>query len=632
MSTSSCTCYRLQVESFAVTRSKTHHGFDDPGSVTLRAELGDAGDDPLSTHPIGASATTRRMIPPRYQRRDDDDGPYLTCTEAPNVSVRIERGFVVTGAMARKYPEHSLFVDGAAQGEPFMDVSRRIYNLDHHEGCVRAFTLATCEQAMVMVLKGLDLDAERWTVYANEPDLDTVLAIWVLLNHRRLGDGENDLRTRVMPLVRLQGAIDAHGFDLAELTGFPEPLQRETLSRIESLRADEIARKAEGTWTTSDPLDYAAGVLAALDEMMYRAADFADASDVEELERVPLGGDRFAVLCRSASGIYEVEQQLRDVHGERVGLVLLEREPFAWTVRQVDPFLPVPLSGLYDRLNLVDPHVVGHNRWGGSEDIGGSPRTRGTGLDARAIAAVCRWVYRPPGTAARVRAVASAAVLGLAAVAVALALAGLATPGTTRMWPLQGLWSSVRGSAVFSVSLTVVAWALVMGFGRRMPRLTGLRRPTGGAWTVFAIPLAVGAAGGGAWVALTGATGAGVGWWSVVWVALGAASAEVIFRGVVEGRLARVFRIMTPGGERFVSVPVAVSAVLSAIATLLLFPGTPLLAEVVPVAATSVAGVAALVVGLAAGAIRERSGSVWVAAASHAAIAAATWFAVAGVP
>jgi hypothetical protein len=41
--------------------------------------------------------------------------------------------------------------------EPFMDLEKQIYNFDHHEGCKRPFTLSTCEQVLVMILKGMDL-------------------------------------------------------------------------------------------------------------------------------------------------------------------------------------------------------------------------------------------------------------------------------------------------------------------------------------------------------------------------------------------------------------------------------------------------------------------------------------------
>ena len=68
-----------------------------------------------------------------------------------------------------------------------MDHERQVYNFDHHEGCVRAFTLASCEQTLVMYMKGLDLQGREWNIFANEPDLDTILAIWILLNHSRIG-------------------------------------------------------------------------------------------------------------------------------------------------------------------------------------------------------------------------------------------------------------------------------------------------------------------------------------------------------------------------------------------------------------------------------------------------------------
>ena len=38
---------------------------------------------------------------------------------------------------------------------------------------------------MVLVVKGFDLKSGEWTLWANEPDLDTVLAIWVLLRGNR---------------------------------------------------------------------------------------------------------------------------------------------------------------------------------------------------------------------------------------------------------------------------------------------------------------------------------------------------------------------------------------------------------------------------------------------------------------
>src|SRR6059036_2949344 len=119
----------------------------------------------------------------------------------------------IADSAARKAAPGTIYLDGAAEGGPFLDVEKGLFNLDHHEGCVRSFTLATCEQAMVVIRKGMDLQRRDWTIYANDPDLDTVLAIWVLLNHVRLNELNGKTRVRIMPLLRLQGLIDAQGLE-----------------------------------------------------------------------------------------------------------------------------------------------------------------------------------------------------------------------------------------------------------------------------------------------------------------------------------------------------------------------------------------------------------------------------------
>jgi hypothetical protein len=160
---------------------------------------------------IGEAAANGNTIPERYVVKEIGGSRALTCLEAPNLSVNITRGFSVSASNARKAPPGTIYLDGCAQSEPFLDHEKKIYNLDHHEGCVRAFTLSTCEQVLVMILKGLDLREREWKVYANEPDMDTILAVWLIFNHLRISRKE-PLHIRFLyALVRLEGVIDALG-------------------------------------------------------------------------------------------------------------------------------------------------------------------------------------------------------------------------------------------------------------------------------------------------------------------------------------------------------------------------------------------------------------------------------------
>ena len=137
----------------------------------------------------------------------------------PSVKLVVEPGRVIQERERASFPDQCIFLDGMFDGPPMLDNQRRHYVLDHHRGVVRAFTLATCEQAVVMVAGGLPLDEGTWWLYVNEPDLDAVLAAWVLLNDDRLLADDRRRLWNVMPLIRVEGVIDAHGLDMGVVSG-----------------------------------------------------------------------------------------------------------------------------------------------------------------------------------------------------------------------------------------------------------------------------------------------------------------------------------------------------------------------------------------------------------------------------
>jgi hypothetical protein len=555
------------------------------------------------------------MLPVRYQVKEDEDGRYLTCLEASNISVRIDRALSISASSARKYPKGTILLDGAAKGEPFIDSSRGIYNLDHHEGCVRSFTLSTCEQAMIVIRKGLDLDAERWTVWANDPDLDTVLAVWLLLNHRRIDENDSAVRKKIMPIVRLQGVIDAHGFELKELTAFPDNLQDAALTVINGLRSEEVELKKENRWGDTDFLDFTVASLQKLDELVYTPHDFEEGHAVEELAREAILPQRIAVACRTEAGIYEVEEQLRDLHGDRLGLVILEREPGMYTLRQVDPFLPTNLEALYDRLNLLDPEAVGEARWGGSTEIGGSPRGGRTGLSLREIMFIIRWVYQPPSGGRRLAAVAIGVAAAVATLAVSIIAGGSqlgsgVPPGLMVRGGLSGAAVSAAVLAVFGLGLVYLGhsrqpgrygfrWIRGLGFLAVLP-VTAVLGLAGGAWTSTPVPAAK--------ATMLGAFAVMI---------IGIVGIETLLRGALHGHLLRFFPVMAASGRLFISVPNAVAAVVySGAVTICLLPPAWLTADIGGWW-MGWAG-AALIFGLVCGGVRERSRSVWAAVILHA--------------
>jgi hypothetical protein len=326
--------------------------------------------------------------PGRYRVVADEGGNALLCGNATNLRLRVAKGLTVNKRGRRQYRPQTIFLDGVYGGAPFCDNEARHYSLDHHAGCVRGFTLATCEQAVVMLLQGLPLGVGDWTLYVNDPDLDSVMAAWVLMNHLELLRSNRELLRGAMPLIRLEGVIDAHGTDMELLAALPADLHARTRAQIDELMRRERELKSAGKWFSTDWNEYTRTMLETLDALLYPEDMLAELRAIQESGRATLG-DRMAVLIKSTDGIYEVEARLKKRYGSLLGLVVLEQGGGRFTLRQVDTFLKKDLDAVYKVLNRNDPKArldgESPNVWGGSGNIGGAPRQTGSGLTGEEI-------------------------------------------------------------------------------------------------------------------------------------------------------------------------------------------------------------------------------------------------------
>ena len=526
------------------------------------------GHDSLSSQPAGQPESEERHthisakdeesapLPDRYVAQTTESGQaVLSCRETPNIMVQVERGLTVSAANARKMEQGSIFLDGAAQGPPFLDTEKHTYNFDHHEGCVRSFTLSSCEQAYIMVRKGLQLRKRDWRIHANEPDLDTILAIWIILNHSRLNDEAGEIRSKILPLVRLEGVIDVHGLEMQELACLAPTKQDEASAQIAQLMEQEIALKKGGEWAEISFSDYTVERLRQIDSMVYSPFHFDAFKIIDEIARVEITEAHIAVICHSQAGIYEVEQQLMEVHQDRLGIIVLQKDEAQYTLRQGNLFLPVNLQRVYSQLNLIDPGAKGDNRWGGSDDIGGSPRDGGTRLTVRQIGdALLRAFHKPTPME----------VLSAAVMAAVVTLVGLLTS-----WVAIHFWDN--RIAAFATALTVISVILLFFFARQYPRLYGLRLPLSRDWLLLLPGALLGGLLGGAWFPaglLEGRGTTGLGWELLLWPLLLAGAAEILFRSLAHGVLTDELRSQRSGGRWFLSWPALGSAALYSAASM----------------------------------------------------------------
>ncbi len=557
-------------------------------------------------------------FPDRYSLRERDGSWVLIGREAPGIAVRIDREFSFSEAEARRLGERTILLDGAGAFGPVVDDSAHLYNLDHHQGCLRSFTLATCEQALILVRKGLELDKGEWTIYANEPDLDSLFAIWVLLNYRRVRALTDEGRDRIVPLLRLEGAIDANGFELAEfcgLTGEELALRRATLDRLHQL---ELEARRRGEWSGDEVKEVCRRLLREVDRIAFLPADLEDEVALEEeYGHVDIGQGRVAVVCRDGAGIYEVERRLKKIWGDRLGIIALEKEPGHFTLRRSAALAGIDLETAYGQLNLFDPAVDGRppgKKWGGSDDIGGSPRSEGSGLSPQEIAKILKLAYKRPQKGEAWR-------QAWAAAGESLLAAGLAA-GAVLLLRFLG-WAPADRELALSFAplfaglvLIAASAALTRRASRGWTWLYGWRRPAGWRWWPAALGLAALAAGGAGWVPPLSSTRPAPLLLALVALAVLAVGLEMLFRGLAHGKMVLGAEIESLDGPIFLSRPTLVAA--------LLFAAFGLVAEwqagSLPsfgFGALADGGLTALLLltaGLLAGILRERSLSIWPAA------------------
>ena len=551
-------------------------------------------------------------IPQRYVVKEIEGEPWLTCVEAPNLAVKVASDLTVSAATARKSPAGTIYLDGTAQCEPFMDHQKKIYNFDHHEGVVRPFTLATCEQVLVMILKGLDLRDRQWKIYANEPDLDAILAIWLMLNHQRIGRKES-IHTRLLfSLVRLEGVIDAHGLELKSFSALPPDSLKKTQKVIDFLRKEEIQLKKDGLWEEVDLAEYTARTLHKIDRIIYKTREFSDFKGIKELARIDLTDDRIVAVVESDSGIYELESHLDDLYGDRLGLVVLKKSDGAYTIRRMDQFMAGDLEAVYERLNYVDAAVrnkLDNSKWGGSAEIGGSPRGVGSKLKPIEIAMAARDAMQKPKMSTQAFGLLKAALLAGGIVALAEIL--------QNYW--QALMTAMGFHSMDLIQNPDVGYALVLLTASLAILLLptfhkwwqfGIAQPLGNSWWWLLPAVVICAVGGGLWLPIH---------WQSQWqwleqlltyALIVPLATEVLFRGLLHGLLAKESRVQTSNGPWFLSWPVVGSAFLYAA-----YIGFRLMStfdswDVVFTGWTTGNIFGAFAFGIAAGMVRERSQSL----------------------
>jgi hypothetical protein len=288
------------------------------------------------------------------------------------------------------HPPFSIALDGYVVGAPFL-VTRAdgpFRNFNHHEVVDRSCTNATCEQARRAVVLGIyelfrDSRGRRAELWVNDCDQDVCLASWILLNPDRAAE------PKVRQLAQIEDLLDASS------GAYPMPHERELL--------------AEVRWVF-DPYGRARPRLAGMN-----ADDMREViTDVHlRIEQFALGRPGQVLLegeYRRLGGsgdwwLVEVDrQQAREkmvAAGARAAVELYGRhgDRYVYSLwRRSEYIVWFPVREILRALNVAEGMAPDDPAgWGGADNVGGSPRGRGSALSPAEVEAVVAAVVAAAG-------------------------------------------------------------------------------------------------------------------------------------------------------------------------------------------------------------------------------------------
>ena len=292
-----------------------------------------------------------------------------------SVELNVEPGKVYNWSeFKREKPFYSIALDGFVDSSTKRNANGPYANYNHHSGVDRLSTRSTSEQVYLEIKMGLfDTFQEEGIpnaqVYVNDSDEDVCLSWWLLKNHEQVKD-----RTKhnIHQLVNYE--------DLLDTTGGAYPLE-------------DINMRRQMAWIF-EPYNEARfhGRLAKMDEgemkeiiesVEERIDDYVLGKGKElslEGHYEKIGGGKDWALTKETGTASRRAMYEDGINAFATLVEEREDDYYVYVLGKKSAWVPFDIKKLYKRLNEEEGFTDEHNKWGGSNVIGGSPKETGSKL------------------------------------------------------------------------------------------------------------------------------------------------------------------------------------------------------------------------------------------------------------
>jgi hypothetical protein len=286
------------------------------------------------------------------------------------VVVEVHAGEVVSFDEFLTMPGPALALDGYVEGPTRIEDGFDHVSFNHHEGCSRLTTRATCEQVALSLHGRLGgwWRTEGLTAHVNDADADVALSCWLLRNPSRVTERE------VSWLVTAESWLDSTSGCIAPF--------------LDDASAGVLAWVFEPCFAVA-PASPSSVMAGCIDEVCARIdAHLAGRGGTVPAAREYQVDHRHGTVAVVSAASPLARSRFADDGIEAYVLVRgHHRGRWHLSIGLSDPTTAWDLAVSYATLNALEG-LEGAERWSGSDTVGGSPRRDGTVLHPVEVAQV----------------------------------------------------------------------------------------------------------------------------------------------------------------------------------------------------------------------------------------------------
>lgn len=270
-------------------------------------------------------------------------------------------------------PAYSIALDGFVNVGPRFDSAKMMVNFNHHEEVDRLATRATCAQVLMAIRQGIfssfrDINGPRANVFVNDCDED-VCTSWFLLHNYHLAIGT--MNPMINKLVAMEDALDSTA------GAYPFPADLPALQELAWVFEPYRQFRMNGGLEKRNSDSFKSIIL----DVEHRIMSYITGHG----KSIPLD-TRYEIIGSSngISMVKEVGSHARTgmfSDGIKAYISVRERQDgnFTYTIGKLSPFVNLDLVKLTEFLNNgLDTSVSENDKWGGGNNIMGSPRIAGS--------------------------------------------------------------------------------------------------------------------------------------------------------------------------------------------------------------------------------------------------------------